>query len=868
MVTDFAGLQWKKVDLHVHTPGSRDDYEDLSVSANSVIQHVLQAGLDAVAVTDHNTGAWVDELKTAAKGTRVTVFPGVEVTVMGGERNVHLLAIFDPSKGTSHVHDFLAQVEITEEKRGRTDTLAEGDVNQVIDKIARNEGIALLAHSDSTSGVLAEMRGQARIAVIQNPRLLGAEITKDETAGYLDGDDPNYRRQLACFKGSDSHGPGEVGRRASYFKLGAMSVAGLRQCLYDPDTRVRITDYALVTYPTIRTIELSGGFFDGVCAIFHEGLNTVLGGKGVGKSLLIEFLRFALDQPSDVPAIRQDMDGKLEKQLGLGGRVTVVCELSSGRVYEVTRQFDGVTNPIATIDSADQTEYAGSIAKLFPLLAYSQNEVIDISRDTSVQRLLIDRLIDVDSHYRVIDSVKGRLRANTDGYIEALFATEKTADLSAQIATYESQIEELDRILGDPKFREKKIWDRRANFMADVEEEAERLIEDVKEIAKEGLSARLPHLGEEDKEEPDIKKFHSTVLDSAQKLERELNQGIESYGAALESARPVRARWNERRAKWEMEFDEFLQAAGGRQEALSKQRSKLQGEQTARESERAELTTLAEQLGECSKERENLLDELEGAKRDLYDTRTTVYAELTAKSDGRLQLELLADEDRVDLVEGIGNLFHGMRIQQRFVETLATNLTPREFVSVILRRDVTTVEGLGLTPETSSKIVDSIPGNENLLRQLLALPYECMPGDVPRILYKKEDGNYYPLSELSVGQKCTALILIALSEGEMPIIIDQPEDALDVATIYLDVVLPLRRGKDQRQFIITTHNANVAVSSDSDKFHVLKGTATAGEIVCAGAIDMEHVAREVIEHLEGGVGPYVLRGLKYNIEQK
>ena len=171
----------------------------------------------------------------------------------------------------------------------------------------------------------------------------------------------------------------------------------------------------------------------------------------------------------------------------------------------------------------------------------------------------------------------------------------------------------------------------------------------------------------------------------------------------------------------------------------------------------------------------------------------------------------------------------------------------------------------GLTNIASTKIVEGVPANDGLMRQLLSIPYKSMPEDVPEILYQKEDGNYYPLDELSVGQKCTALMLIALSEGELPILIDQPEDALDVATVYTDVVQRLRSGKDQRQFIITTHNPNVAVSSDSDKYHVLKGTATTGEIVCAGAIDLENVANEVIDHLEGGVEPYRLRGQKYNV---
>ena len=48
---------------------------------------------------------------------------------------------------------------------------------------------------------------------------------------------------------------------------------------------------------------------------------------------------------------------------------------------------------------------------------------------------------------------------------------------------------------------------------------------------------------------------------------------------------------------------------------------------------------------------------------------------------------------------------------------------------------------------------------------------------------------------------------------------------------------------------------------------LINGTesATTGEIACAGAIDLKDVASEVIDHLEGGVKPYRLRGKKYNV---
>jgi Fe-S cluster assembly ATPase SufC len=172
-----------------------------------------------------------------------------------------------------------------------------------------------------------------------------------------------------------------------------------------------------------------------------------------------------------------------------------------------------------------------------------------------------------------------------------------------------------------------------------------------------------------------------------------------------------------------------------------------------------------------------------------------------------------------------------------------------------------------LTSEQASKFIEAVCSNETKMRDLLSLPFDRIPTDIPQIEYLKEDQHYYPLNQLSVGQKCTALLLIALSEGSMPIVVDQPEDALDVATVYYDVVSRLRNRKESRQFILTTHNANIAVTSDSDKYHVLKATESRGEIVCCGAIDLDNVRSAVIDHLEGGIGPYTLRGKKYELAE-
>ena len=866
MTTDSDGLAWKRIDLHFHTPASRDDYNHLAATPEQLVASAKRAGLDGFAVTDHNTGAWIDEMKAAANAEGIVVFPGVEVTVFGGERNVHLLAIFDPSKGTADVHDFLAQVSITEDKRGSTETLASGDVNEVINKIALLGGVPLLAHCDSTSGVTQEIRGQARIKIVQNPNLLGAEITKDETASFFRGDDVNYQRQLAVFQGSDCHSPEEIGRRGSYFKLGAMTVSALRQCLFDPDTRVRPVHYPAVHYPTIVRMEIAGGFFDGVELRLHPGLNTIIGGKGVGKSLLVEFLRFALDQPSVVKAIVEDYETKLFRRLGVGGGVRVVCQMPSGTTYNITRRYDRATNAIAVTDLSDSTPYDGSVASLFPVLAYSQNEVIDISRDRNVQLRLIDRLIDLDTHHREIEECISQLESITDQYIDARSASEMVQSLDVDIATKENHIRELDRVLAHVKFQNQKDWDRRGGLIKQTKETATQYATAAKNIAQDEEAAQLPSLSNDDDGDNELQSYYGAVAQALSKLQTEIKADIQVFEDTMVTADLHRQKWQEMKDQWDIEFQDFLRETGGEQAALSAQRTKLAAEVEDLKQRRQAFVQLASEFHGHAQQYELLLDQLGGAKGRLYHARSEVYVELTKKSSGRLKLNLKAGADISKFDKALEGLFHGMNIQQRYREKLVQTMTPRLFVKAVLNKDQKALESEGgLTNTASTKVVEGIPSNDQLVRQLLSIPYRSMPEDVPEILYQKEDSNYYPLDELSVGQKCTALMLIALSEGQLPIIIDQPEDALDVATVYRDVVQRLRTGKDQRQFVITTHNPNVAVSSDSDKYHVLKGTAATGEIVCAGAIDLENVASEVIEHLEGGVEPYKLRGQKYNV---
>ena len=240
----------------------------------------------------------------------------------------------------------------------------------------------------------------------------------------------------------------------------------------------------------------------------------------------------------------------------------------------------------------------------------------------------------------------------------------------------------------------------------------------------------------------------------------------------------------------------------------------------------------------------------------------------TAFLGGKLKLELIHAADRATYEANLLELLRGgaNALGTADRRKIANNIAPRRFVQLVLDRNAPHLaEGAEITELWAGRAIEKLWSHEGF-EEVLALQHNCYPADVPSIRFRKEGGQYDELIELSVGQKCTALLIIALCDGTMPVVIDQPEDALDIISVWEDIAKKLRQGKDSRQFILTTHNSSVAVAADSDQFIVLKAGANYGKVEAAGAIDRPDVKKAVIDHLEGGDEPYKLRARKYNIQ--
>ena len=135
----------------------------------------------------------------------------------------------------------------------------------------------------------------------------------------------------------------------------------------------------------IRGLQVKGGFLDGLRVGFDQNLNCIIGGRGTGKTTVLEVLRWALDHMPDrgaSPNLWRNIDKLIRANLGKGV-VEVEIETDSGLRYRVRRGNDDAA--IVMNSAGEPVEIdIGRVA--FFLFAVSDG----IAESTSVYRIDID----------------------------------------------------------------------------------------------------------------------------------------------------------------------------------------------------------------------------------------------------------------------------------------------------------------------------------------------------------------------------------------------------------------------------------------------------------------------------------------------
>jgi len=244
-----ASAPYRRVDLHIHSPLSACYIDSMRPESNrntrpaEIVDAALRAGLDAIAVTDHNGADMIDPIRSLAAERGLTVFPGTEISTRGG----HLLALFDVGTDAGVIRELLSAIGFSPTQSGDGFQRTGVWMDAVMEAIDARGGIAIPAHVDrEPRGFLAsDERPSDKARIYRHPALAALEIT-DPTRRerWLRGTDPRYSMPRTCIQSSDAHAPEEIGRRPTLLRMGELCVAELRAALSDPENRVRFPDDA------------------------------------------------------------------------------------------------------------------------------------------------------------------------------------------------------------------------------------------------------------------------------------------------------------------------------------------------------------------------------------------------------------------------------------------------------------------------------------------------------------------------------------------------------------------------------------------------------------------------------------------------
>ena len=330
-----------RVDLHVHSPDSTDYCGDSGVTPYEFVSAFVAHGFDLIAITDHNTGTYIDDAmaardRIASKECKnITVLPGVELYVSPG---VHLLAIL-PEGGSQAISDLLSHLGLRVQHHGDTTKFVSRQIEEVRRNVHERGGLLIGAHCNSTNGIVQELDGQARLewlgavdALEINSR--SAETKVSQTVDYVTN---SLNMPIPFTFGSDSHDCASD-KTGMWVKMAKPSLSSLRQLIFEPQLRVSRTEPVPPTHGRIVGFTTTYSIYPDERFRFSPHLNVLLGGRGAGKSAAIDLLRFAFEaEPRTGDANNEEFTNRIMGFLQSVGEVLVVAVGNDGGTYLIMR---------------------------------------------------------------------------------------------------------------------------------------------------------------------------------------------------------------------------------------------------------------------------------------------------------------------------------------------------------------------------------------------------------------------------------------------------------------------------------------------------------------------------------------------------
>jgi ABC-type cobalamin/Fe3+-siderophores transport system ATPase subunit len=619
----------------------------------------------------------------------------------------------------------------------------------------------------------------------------------------------------------------------------------------------------------IRSLEVRGGFLDGLNILLPPGLTCIIGPRGSGKSTLAEALRYAVTGNERAAKPRQEL---FRSNLARAVVTLTTAQTTDGNAYIVRRE---ARQPplVSTVAGVAIQNVDLDRGTFLPLDGYSSLEIEELADEalSDARRALVDDLE---------PAAMSELR---DVALRALRALESNAD---QVRRCKRTITDLreeeqslahvrERLAGLPTpapddvaakrlqeaARQTSLNTAETKSAAAARTRIGELLREIRAFAQRAtfLASPISVAGSRNsaltaKADAELADAASTIEDGVAALEEVLNKAA----ARLDVITGDLQRAHHQQAT------EFAAVRDENMVATEAARERAQAEAEVQRLQRVE-----EQIEAGLREEAALLSARRDLRRDYNAARDAISARreaiaqrLESKAGEKVRITVRKNADKLEYRQVIEHALKGIGVKQHesIIDGVTSNLRPGDLAAVIELRNYDELDRTcRFGPERSRRILDG-------LRQAVdPLTLETMPLDdeitIELNVGTKDSPVLRDASKLSRGQKCTALLPLLLARRDTPIVIDQPEDNLDNHFIFNTVVETIVRMKRRRQMVFITHNANIPVLAEADLIIVLDSDGRTGHVKKSGSLD--DCKSEIIDLLEGGKAAFDLRRRRY-----
>ena len=663
-----------------------------------------------------------------------------------------------------------------------------------------------------------------------------------------------------CIHGSDAHEFDRLCKpdqnRFCWIKADP-TFEGLKQICYEPEDRVRIQEHSPEPRKNIYTIDnlkISNSIVSGDLEIIEQeipinsNLIAVIGGKGSGKTAFLDMLancfedrcmRSGVDQNSFIQRI-EDQKPDLAVSISFLGGENFSKEISDNVFFS--------TSQITHLPQGKIEEYSSDKAQLHKKISeiiLSNREVIESGFKEQMEQsyggisFLIKTIKELNRHIldlesETVDEIVNNLNSENMLYEGKL--KNKNQELKELVADIgegsKERVERLKGNEGDLLLQHGKMGEARRK-LTDVQTRIEALFSLNRDI--DNLNRYLGELGVPEAIVPfNVQSRIEAASSIAGYIQRELNAIITKIGEVNQEV--------------------------GKLSGLEKSHAELL----------KEIAEIASSIQSIGKELEEVVEKKKQIS-DYEDQRSKAYINLIVryfylKSTYDRIIERFSSGkdtilDNIDFQSSI--LFDRERFQSIAEEIFDLRKTSGETISSLANSLQRILSGYLKKDNLIETFITACLHFRNLLKQSRSI------SDFYAWLFD----NYFSLSteiyfsgihmdKLSIGQKGTVLLKILLSEGDHPLIIDQPEENLDNKFIYEFLVDAFKKAKEKRQIIIATHNANLVVNTDAEQIVIAEFQENKISYK-SGAIENETIRNGITTLLEGGEEAFKKREAKY-----